>query len=243
MVKVTGYTKSGNKQEAKVNLEAAIFGATPSHGLLQLAYQAYLANGRSASPRTLTRGLVSGGGKKPWRQKGTGRARVGSSRVPNWRGGGVTFGPTGLQNHTTNLPVKMKRLAIRHALSAQAKDGRLHIIESFDIKDGKTKEAAALLAKLKLAGKVLLVVDERTSLIHRATDNLAALEVLAAKHLNVFTLLNADQIIITKSALEIIESWLALDTKPITATKPTEAKPKTVKSTELQEKPVKEAKK
>jgi large subunit ribosomal protein L4 len=221
MIKVTGYTKSGNKQEAKVELAAAIFGVIPNHELLQLAYRAYLANGRSASPRTLTRGLVSGGGKKPWRQKGTGRARVGSSRVPNWRGGGVTFGPTGLQNHVTNLPVKMKRLAIRQALSAQAGEGRLHVIESFEIREGKTKETATLLNKLKLNGKVLLVIDERTDLINRATDNMTALEVVAAGYLNVFTILNADHIVITKLAIEKIESWLS-EPKPVLA----EPKPK-----------------
>src|SRR5579864_3114736 len=107
MAKADSYTKSGNKQAEGVTLEKSVFGVGLNAQLLKDAYNAYLSNGRSAQPTTLTRGLVRGGGKKPWRQKGTGKARVGSIRVPNWRGGGVVFGPTGIENHIVRLPIKM----------------------------------------------------------------------------------------------------------------------------------------
>ena len=107
------YSKNGTKQPEGRRLDDSVFGAEASHELVAQAYRTYLANGRVAGASTLKRGQVQGGGKKPWRQKGTGRARVGSSRVPNWRGGGVVFGPTGNENHTLSLPVRMKRLAIR----------------------------------------------------------------------------------------------------------------------------------
>ena len=191
-----------------MTLDKAIFGLEPNHELLGLAYRAYLANGRTNNAATLTRGLVRGGGKKPWRQKGTGRARVGSSRVPNWRGGGITFGPSGQENYTVNVPVKMKRLAIRQALSAQVKDGKVSVIEAFAAADGKVKTTVALLEKLKTTGKVLLVVAGKNDLLERSTRNIASLNVQSAKYVNVFTLLNADQIIITSDALDMINNWL-----------------------------------
>ena len=110
---ITSYSKTGTKKESEPKLDKAVFGLEPNHQLLSLAYRAYLANGRAVSATTLKRGEVRGGGKKPWRQKGTGRARVGSIRVPNWRGGGITFGPSGDENYTISMPLKMKRLAIR----------------------------------------------------------------------------------------------------------------------------------
>src|SRR6266542_3979615 len=114
---VETYTKSGSKAAAAAKLDAAVFAVMPgNHELLKLAYTAYLANGRDNLALTKTRGLVRGGGKKPWKQKGTGRARFGSSRNPIWRGGGIVFGPTGLENYTKKVPTQSKRLAIRQAL-------------------------------------------------------------------------------------------------------------------------------
>ena len=207
MVKVASYTKLGNKQDSQVTLDTAVFGVEPNAGLLQLAYRAYLANGRNAAPQVLNRGDVSGGGKKPWRQKGTGRARVGSSRVPNWRGGGVVFGPTGLENHTLKLSAGVKRQAVRQALSAQAKDDKLMVIEDFAA-DGKVKPTIELLSKLKASGRILLVVGQKDQLVDRATRNIAGLKTVQAKYLNVYDLLNADTIIVTKKSVEIIKDWL-----------------------------------
>src|SRR5690606_37688451 len=112
--------------------------------LLKLAYTAYLANGRDNLAVTKTRGLVSGGGKKPWRQKGTGRARFGSSRNPIWRGGGIAFGPTGEENYSVKVNVTAKRQALRQALSLKAADNRIAVIESFENKDGKVAATVKL---------------------------------------------------------------------------------------------------
>src|SRR6478609_2185816 len=130
MLKVTTFSKTGAKQTAARELDAAIFGVEANHELVGQAYRTYLANGRVAGASTLKRGEVQGGGKKPWRQKGTGRARVGSIRVPNWRGGGIVFGPTGNENHSITMPVRMKRLAIRQALSLSADTGNIAVIEN-----------------------------------------------------------------------------------------------------------------
>ncbi len=146
MTQAPAFSKTGAKREATVKLDAAIFGAEANHQLVAQAYNHYLANGRQSSAVTLKRGEVRGGGRKPWRQKGTGRARFGSSRVPQWRGGGITFGPTGQENYTRTLPVKAKRAAIRQALSLQA--GNIWVIEALNFPDGKVKPAAELLAKL-----------------------------------------------------------------------------------------------
>ncbi len=208
MAKAISYSKTGTKHEAEVNLDPAVFGLTPNHELIGLAYRAYLAAGRSASPKTLTRGLVRGGGKKPWRQKGTGRARVGSSRVPQWRGGGVTFGPTGLANYELKLPQKMRRQALKQALSLQAADHRIVILEEFSSANGKLKPAAELLAKLKLSGNLVLVLDSLSDQTDRATRNLAGLITIETGYLNVYTILNADHLIFTKASLVKLSDWL-----------------------------------
>lgn len=234
MAKAPSYTKAGSKQTEAVTLDKAIFGLELNAQLIKDAYNAYLSNGRSAQPTTLTRGMVRGGGKKPWRQKGTGRARVGSIRVPNWKGGGIVFGPTGIENHIVQLPVKMKRVAIRQALSVQAADNRVMVIEDFAV-DGKTKATAQLLAKLGAAGKVLVVVSEKTNMIDRATRNLPGVTVTQATYVNVFQVMNADDIIITRPAMEQIEAWLGAKTE----VKPTE---KVAESKVSEEKPAADAK-
>jgi large subunit ribosomal protein L4 len=201
------FSATGAKHETAVKLNDAIFGVEASHELVGQAYRTYMANGRSAQASTLKRGEVRGGGKKPWRQKGTGRARVGSIRVPNWRGGGVVFGPTGNENYTINMPVKMKRTAVRHALALQAQSKAVSVIDDF-APTGKVRDTAALLAKLGLSGQVLLVVAEKNDMIIRATRNLAGLTVVSGTYLNVFTLMNSDHIVFTKSALDILNTWL-----------------------------------
>jgi len=202
------YSKTGAKQDAGVKLDQAIFGVEANHELVAQAYRTYLANGRVAGATTLRRGEVRGGGKKPWRQKGTGRARVGSIRVPNWRGGGVVFGPTGNENHTLALPTKMKRQAIRQALSLQATAGHIAVIESFEVKDGRVKPTTELFGKLGFKGNIVLVLAEKTDLTERATRNVAGLETVLATYLNVFTIMNADHIVFTAEALEATKAWL-----------------------------------
>jgi len=206
---VATYSKNGAKASTAATLDKKIFGVVPdNHELLKSAYTSYLANGRINLAVTKTRGLVSGGGRKPWRQKGTGRARFGSSRNPIWRGGGIAFGPTGEENYAKKLPVAQKRQAIRQALSLASKDGRLKIIEDFDSKKGNTKQAASLLKLIDAKGSILLAVSAKNDLIVRATRNIPNLIVVSARYLNVFDVLNADTIVICQDALQSIEEWL-----------------------------------
>ena len=204
----TTYNKAGTKATTAVKLDAGIFEVIPkNHQLLKEAYDAYLANGRENLAVTKTRGLISGGGKKPWKQKGTGRARFGSSRNPIWRGGGIVFGPTGLENYSKHVNVKAKRLAIRQALSVSNTAGKLSVIESIEA-SGKTADLAKLLTKLGANRTTLLVVDTQAPELVRASANLQGVKVATAKYLNVFDLLNADNVVISKSALTIINEWL-----------------------------------
>jgi large subunit ribosomal protein L4 len=211
MANAVSYSKTGAKHDQAVKLDAAVFGVEANHDLVGQAYRTYLANGRSAQASTLKRGAVAGGGKKPWRQKGTGRARVGSIRVPQWKGGGVVFGPTGSENYTLSMPVRMKRQAIRHALSLRAGAGAVAILEEFNSTDGRVKPTVELLAKLGLAGSVVLVVPEKTDLIERATRNIQGLQVVSAKYLNVYTVMNADHLVVTQAAIDIVREWLGGD--------------------------------
>ena len=189
-------------------LDKEVFGlSVENHELIKLAYDAYLANSRSSHAKTLKRGEVSGGGKKPWRQKGTGRARFGSTRNPIWRHGGVAFGRTGEENFTKKISKSAKLQAVRQALSMQNADKAIATIAKFDAKSGKTKDAVKEL-KLEAGNNYLLVVPEKTPEILRATNNIANLKVVRPTYLNVFDILNADKIIIVEAALEQIENWL-----------------------------------
>ena len=188
-----------------------IFGlSVENHELVKTAYDAYLANSRSSHAKTLKRGEVRGGGKKPWKQKGTGRARFGSTRNPIWRHGGVAFGRTGEENFTKKLSKTSKRVAIRQALSLQNADKHVLTIKDFKITDGKTKEAVKNLeaAKADLNARILLVLPEKDELTLRATNNLNNVKVVRPTYLNVFDILNADQVIISEKSLETLENWL-----------------------------------
>jgi len=203
------YTKAGAKATTPAKLEKDVFGVeVKNHQLLKDAYLAYMAAGRSARAKTKRRGEVQGGGQKPWRQKGTGRARFGSSRNPLWRGGGVAFGPTGNENFARRLNVKAKRLALRQALSLAAKEERIKVIDQFASGDGKLKPAAALLSKIGANGDVLLVLAKKDELTVRATANLPTVKTVAAGYLNVFDVMNANQIVITAEALNNLSTRL-----------------------------------
>ena len=192
--------------EAKLNKD--IFGlSVENHELVKLAYDAYLANSRSSHAKTLKRGEVRGGGKKPWKQKGTGRARFGSTRNPIWRHGGVAFGRTGEENFTKKISKAAKLQAVRQALSMQNADKAISTVAKFDAKSGKTKDAIKEL-KIESSKNYLVVVPEKTESILRATNNIANVKVVPPTYLNVFDILNADQIIIVESALAAIENWL-----------------------------------
>lgn len=204
---VNTYTKSGTKATAAAKLPKEVFGVEEvNHELLKHAYVANLANARENLAKTLTRGDVRGGGKKPWKQKGTGRARFGSSRVPIWRGGGITFGPTGNENYSHKVNTKTNREAIKHALSAC--NDKISVIETFECKDGKTKTTANLLKKMGLKGNTLMVVSVKDDLVKRATNNIPTLKVVQAKYLSVRNVLDADNIVISSKSVDIIGEWL-----------------------------------
>lgn len=178
----------------------------PNHELLKLAYDSYLANARLASATTKQRGEVRGGGKKPWKQKGTGRARFGSTRNPIWRGGGIVFGPRGNENYTKKLSKTAKRVAVRQALTL-ANEAKKIVVE--DIKTtGKTAEVAKYLADNKLDRKTLVVVDKKTPELLRATNNIQQVLVVSANYLSVYHILNADKIVMSPAALPVITVWL-----------------------------------
>ena len=199
---------------AKAALPKSVFEVdVPNHELLKLAYDAFLANSRQASATTKTRGEVRGGGKKPWKQKGTGRARFGSTRNPIWRHGGIVFGPRGNENYSKKLSKTSKHVALRQALTLANQDKKILVS---DIKStGKTAEVAKFLASQKCSEKdrVLLVVDEKTPELMRATNNLANALLVRAQYLSVYYILNADKIIITPAAVKAVEAWLAKEAK------------------------------
>ena len=194
--------------------DKAVFGVeVTNHELLKLAYESYLAEGRQVGAKTLKRGDVRGGGKKPWRQKGTGRARFGSSRNPIWRGGGIVFGPQGIENYTKKISTSAKRVALRQTLSLANKEKLIKITE---IKTtGKTREIADFITKNKLdkARRILVVVDEKTPEMLRASKNVQSVMVVRATYLSVFHIMNSDAIIMSPSALEAVEKWLAVDSR------------------------------
>jgi large subunit ribosomal protein L4 len=211
---VATYTKAGTKATTPAKLDKAVFAVdVKNHELLKAAYVAYMANGRSNNAVTKTRGLVRGGGRKPWRQKGTGRARFGSSRVPIWRGGGITFGPTGEENYSKQLNTKAKRQAIRQALSVASEAGKIVVIEDLVSKDGKTAEIAKLLNKIDAARNVLVVVEQKTPELDRASRNLQKVKLVSSHYVNVFDVLNADKIVFTGAALKQATEWLTKEAK------------------------------
>ena len=192
-------------------LNKDIFGLeVENHELVKLAYDAYLANSRSSHAKTLKRGEVRGGGKKPWRQKGTGRARFGSTRNPIWRHGGVAFGRTGNENFTKKLAKSSKLLAVRQALSMKNADKAVVTIADFAIKDGKVKETLKIFSdnKIDSNANILLVVPEKNDLVLRATNNIANLKAVRPTYLNVFDIMNADKVVIVEKAMPELEAWL-----------------------------------
>ena len=190
-----------------VQLHKDIFEVEVSnHELLKLAYDSYLANARLASATTKQRGEVRGGGKKPWRQKGTGRARFGSTRNPIWRGGGVVFGPRGNENYSKRLTKTSKRIAVTQALTLAKQADKITVLE---VKaTGKTADIVKFLGDNKLEGKVLLVVDDKTPELMRSTNNIQNVLVVRASYLSVYHILNADKIVLSPKSLPVLNSWL-----------------------------------
>jgi large subunit ribosomal protein L4 len=192
-----------------INLNDNIWGITPNDSVLHNHLILSMANARQGTASTKTRSEVRGGGRKPWRQKGTGNARQGSIRATQWRGGGIVFGPNPNKNYTKKMNKKERRLALKSALAYKAIDNELIVIDSLEFKTNKTKEMISVLENLNIRNnKVLVVVDELTENICLAARNLANVKVVTYEEVNTLDLVNADNMLITKVALDKLEEVL-----------------------------------
>lgn len=206
--KIDIINQSGEKVK-NINLNDSIWNITPNDAVLHNDIVAKMANARQASASTKTRSEVSGGGRKPWRQKGTGNARQGSIRATQWRGGGIVFGPTPNRNYTKKVNKKEKRLALKSALSYKVSDKELIVVEDIKFETNKTKEMVNLLEKLNLTNKkVLVVLDELNENVCLSGRNLANIKILLPNELNSLDIVNADNMLITESALNKLEEVL-----------------------------------
>lgn len=196
------YTADG-AAAGSVDLDEAIFGIEPNTAVMHQVVTAQLAARRAGTHSTKTRAEVRGGGAKPWRQKGLGRARHGSIRSPQWAGGGVAHGPKP-RDYSQRTPKKMKRLALRSALSARAADGQIRVVETFDVWDApKTKNAVALLEAMEVTGKVLLIAEDHERNAIKSFRNLDQVTAINLGQANTYDVLWADTVIMSKGTLEL----------------------------------------
>jgi large subunit ribosomal protein L4 len=193
--------KANGSKGAKVELSDELFAAPINEGLVHQAVVRQMANRRLGTADTMTRGEISGGGAKPWRQKGTGRARQGSRRAPQWKGGGVVFGPHP-RGYEQKMNAKMRRAALRSVLSAKAGEDALRVVEGFDLEKIGTRAFAERLAAWDAGGKVLVVLAARDEVVERSCRNLQSVRVILADSLNVIDLLQADTVVFTRDALD-----------------------------------------
>jgi large subunit ribosomal protein L4 len=200
MAKTTILNATGG-EAGSVDLAESLFGAPVKEALIHQAVVRQQAGRRIGSADTLTRGEVRGGGRKPWRQKGTGRARQGTRNAPQWAGGGVVFGPHP-RSYEQRMPAKMRRSALRGVLSAKRADGALRVVTGFELDEIKTRSMLERLGAWKAEGKVLLVLPARDATVERSTRNLREVRVIMADSLNVVDLLEADTVVFTREALD-----------------------------------------
>jgi large subunit ribosomal protein L4 len=197
-------TRAG-QAKGEVTLPDGLFGIEPNEHVMYEAVTTYLTNQRQGTVSKKTRAEVTGGGKKPWRQKHTGRARAGSNTVPNWVGGGLAFAPKPI-DHSARLPKKIRRLALKSALSTKAASGEIRVIEDFELSKVSTKDVAGILKAAKAAGgKALLLVRSADERLLLSTRNIAKLIVLEAREVTTYHLLWADTVVLTEGALKAVE--------------------------------------
>jgi large subunit ribosomal protein L4 len=197
----TTILKANGSKGAKVQLADSLFAAPVNQGLVHQAVVRQMASRRAGTADTQTRGEVQGGGRKPWRQKGTGRARQGSRRSPQWKGGGVVFGPHP-RGYDQKMNAKERRAALRSVLSAKASEDAVRVVEGFDLEKIGTRAFGDRLEAWEAGGKVLLVLAARDEVVERSCRNLRAVRVILADSLNVVDLLEADTVVFTRDALE-----------------------------------------
>lgn len=197
-----------NNVVEKITMPESIFGLDVNHALLHSAVVNYLANQRQGTHATKTRGLVRGGGKKPYRQKHTGRARHGSIRSPLWKGGGTVFGPQP-RDYSYKMPKKQRRKALKTALSVRLSEGNLTVVDSIEFEKPRTKDMIGLLETLGLSGKKLLIVlEDKNENVYLSARNIPEVDVMRAQDLNTYEVLTHEKILITRAALQKIqEVW------------------------------------
>ncbi len=196
------------KKKSDIELNESVFGIEPNTSAMHLAVVNYLANQRQGTQSTLTRAEVSGGGKKPWRQKGTGRARQGSTRSPQWYHGGVAFGPKP-RDYGFSINKKVKRLAMKSALSSKVAADEMIVLDSLKLDAIKTKEVVKVLAALKAGKKALIVLPEKDDVVYRSARNIAGVKTSIVNTLNVYDILNCDTIIFLKDSVAKVEEVYA----------------------------------
>ncbi|GAA0323340.1 50S ribosomal protein L4 [Bacillus carboniphilus] len=206
MPKVTLYNQSGS-QVGEIELNESVFGIQPNNHVLFEAVMMQRASLRQGTSKVKNRSEVAGGGRKPWRQKGTGRARQGSIRSPQWRGGGTVFGPVP-RSYSYKLPKKVRRLAIKSALSSKVQGDSILVLESLSFETPKTKEFASVLKGLSVNRKALIVTDVLDENVALSARNIPGITVVEANGINVLDVLNHDQLIMTKAAVEKVEEVL-----------------------------------
>jgi large subunit ribosomal protein L4 len=201
MIEAPHYTPAGAKRDAAFALPAEYYDGTVNEPVLHQAVRVFLNNQRQGTAATKTRSFVSGGNQKPWKQKGTGRARQGSTRAPHWRGGGTVFGPQP-RDYRTEIPRKVKQLARRSALNARAREGALHVIERFAFRRPKTAQLAGLLGSLGLDGsKVLVLTANGDQNVYLSGRNLPTVEVLPYAEASAYDVLWSDAVVVEEGAL------------------------------------------
>jgi large subunit ribosomal protein L4 len=197
-----------NKKAGSVELSPAVFEAAVKPHLFQAEVRRQLARRRAGTHSTKNRAAVSGGGSKPWRQKGTGRSRQGTTRAPQWAGGGVVFGPVP-RSYEHALPKKVRRAALRGALSQRLREGALKVLERLELDEYRTRRIVEILDDLGLGGQtVLIVTGEPSATVERSARNLHGVSVLRAEGLNVYDVLRHDKLVLTRSGLEAVEKRL-----------------------------------
>ena len=189
----------------EVDLPAAVFDVEPNEHVLWQSVKVYQANQRQGTAATKTRSLVSGGNTKPWKQKGTGRARHGTSRSPIWVGGATTFGPRP-RDYSQTLPRKVRRLALTSAMSLRAREGNVTVVDDFAIETPRTRTVSGFMKSAGLSGKkVCFITDQANEIVVKSCRNLAGVEVLSGRALNVYDLMNAQVLVVTRGALKGLE--------------------------------------
>ena len=207
MSTISVFDMAGN-QVSETELNDAVFGITPNEGVMHAMVVNYLANQRQGTQSTLTRTEVSGGGKKPWRQKGTGHARQGSTRAPQWVHGGVALGPKP-RDYRYSLNKKLRRLAMKSALSTKVIDNNMIVLDALDLAGYKTKTIVEMLKALGVEGKALIVTAENDPKVMKSAANIPGVKTAAVNTLNVYDILNYDKFIVVKNAVGKIEEVYA----------------------------------